>query len=418
MLGEGGAITVFGAVFEDLLGQLLPDGRNLADDYLRRRGWKESVGTRDYIAALRRTPMSLFEVSGVVPGESLMLRDLVRGGDPVRVMEKSGSRSARQWDRLATRLIRQGDRATISGALMLCDHDTSEALLKALRRTLTKAPAEAAALARELGVAVDEAALRSVADVDLVLAGAGFMFTAFWLDAALKATLRPSRPEVTNSAGEKLAFVTVHFPLAAGGRLDAVRAALSTVPGLRQENAGFWNWVEEKAAEPSRRKPKAQRFITTMEDGAVVLGNLELKARRLSLTANSEARAERGKALLAGALGALVSAPLVERADLDQMLAERQERPSQPSSLPPEVEREVIAKALDDHYRRVLDEPIPALGNRSPRSAARTAKGREKVVAWLKLLENHGARVEPGDPMAVYDFGWIWRELGVEDLRR
>jgi hypothetical protein len=223
---------------------------------------------------------------------------------------------------------------------------------------------------------------------------------------------------VTNSAGEKLAFVTVHFPLAAGVRPDAVRAALATVSGLRWETAGFWNWVEEMAAPPARQKPGAQRFVTTMEDGAVVLGNLELKARRLSLTANSEARAERGQAMLAGVLGALVGAPLVERADLDQMLAERHDRPRHSASLSPEVEREVIAKALDDHYRRVLEEPIPALGNRSPRVAARTAKGREKVAAWLKLLENHGARREPGDPLAAYDFGWLWVELRVEDLRR
>ena len=55
-----------------------------------------------------------------------------------------------------------------------------------------------------------------------------------------------------------------------------------------------------------------------MDDGAVVLGNLAMKARRLSLTANSEARATRGQALLAGALGGLVRAPLVERVDLGQ----------------------------------------------------------------------------------------------------
>ena len=53
-----------------------------------------------------------------------------------------------------------------------------------------------------------------------------------------------------------------------------------------------------------------------MDDGAIVLGNLEMKARRLSLTANSEERATRGQALLAGALGGLVRAPLVELADL------------------------------------------------------------------------------------------------------
>ena len=86
--------------------------------------------------------------------------------------------------------------------------------------------------------------------------------------------------------------------------------------------------------------------------------------------------------------------------------------------MPSEVERQVIRTALHAHYRRILDEPIPALGNRSPRSAAKTPKGREKVVAWLKMLENHGAALRADDPMAGYDFGWMWRELGVEHLRQ
>ena len=52
---------------------------------------------------------------------------------------------------------------------------------------------------------------------------------------------------------------------------------------------------------------------TDVDDGAIVVGNQEMKAR-LSLTTNSEARAIRGQALQAAAQGALVRAPLVERA--------------------------------------------------------------------------------------------------------
>lgn len=195
--------------------------------------------------------------------------------------------------------------------------------------------------------------------------------------------MRPrERPLVVNGAGEPLEFVTVHFPLAPGVTQAVVRDALATVPGLRQENASFWNWAEEPGtSRPTLRRPKGQQWATTMDDSAVVLGNLEMKARRLSLTANSEARAVRGQALLAGALGALVRAPLVERTDLEQSMAEARQRPPQPSGVPPEVERQVISTALHDHCRRILDEPIPALGNRSPRSAVKTAKGREKVVA-------------------------------------
>ena len=68
-----------------------------------------------------------------------------------------------------------------------------------------------------------------------------------------------------------------------------------------------------------------------MDDGAIVLGNLAMKARRLSLTANSEARAARGQALFAGALGALVRAAQVGRNDLGQ--AQPQGTPAAPTAL-------------------------------------------------------------------------------------
>jgi hypothetical protein len=58
------------------------------------------------------------------------------------------------------------------------------------------------------------------------------------------------------------------------------------------------------------------------------------------------------------------------------------------------------------------------LGDVSPRKAARSKKGREKLVAWLKLIENSNARQEAGSPMASYDMSWMWEELGIADLRR
>lgn len=131
----GHAVTVlWGAAFGDLVATDLPGDRNIADDYLRRRGWKESASTRDYITGLRRSVISLYEVSGLVPGQSIQLRDLVRGGDPVRVLEKLGSQGLRQWDRVATRVIPLREGAVISGTPMLFKPETSEALLAALRK--------------------------------------------------------------------------------------------------------------------------------------------------------------------------------------------------------------------------------------------------------------------------------------------
>ncbi|WP_372619224.1 hypothetical protein [Falsiroseomonas sp.] len=418
VLGEDAGTLLWGAAFEDLLAADLPGGRNIAEDYLKRRGWKETAATRDYIAGLRRSVISLYEVSGLVPGESMLLRDLVRGGDPVRVSEKRGSQALRQWDRIATRVIPLRDHHVISGTLMTFDHEPSEALLASLRRIRSKAPRDVAIVAREFGIETDANALAGMLTPDVLLAPAGFMFTNAWLGAALEAAQGRRQPELVNSDGDPLDFTVLHFPLLPGVTAPKVRQALAAIPALRQENASFWNWLAAPGVKPQTvpRRPKGQTFITTMEDGSLVLGTVALKGRRLSLEANSPARAERGRAMLEPVLGGLVGAPLTERRDLEQLLAESRP-PPKPAGLSVEQERALVHQGLDDHYRRVLDEPIPALGGKSPRAAARTPKGREKVAAWLKSLENHMAREEPGSPMGSYDIGWMWTELGVEALR-
>ena len=164
------------------------------------------------------------------------------------------------------------------------------------------------------------------------------------------------------------------------------------------------------------RRAKGLVLTTTMDDEPPVLGTLALKGRRLPLEANSAARAERGRALLEPPLAGLAP-PLAEGIDLERVLAAERLSPK-PSGLSPEGERALVRQGLDDHYRRVLDQPVPALGGKSPRDAAKTPKGREKVAAWLKLLENHSAKRPAGDPIGGYDFGWMWRELGVEALRQ
>ena len=213
----------------------------------------------------------------------------------------------------------------------------------------------------------------------MLLARAALLFTNAWLDAALRSAEGRDRPELLNSEGDPLEFTVLHFPLLPGVTAERVREALASVPALRPEGPAFWNWLAEPGVKPKAvpRRAKGQILTTTMEDGSLVLGTLELKGRRLSLEANSVARAERGRALLEPVLAA-------------------ERPPPEPSGLSPEDERALVRQGLDGHYRRGLGEPIPALGGKSPRAAAKTAKGRERVAAWLKTLENHSASARPG----------------------
>jgi hypothetical protein len=421
IIGDHGVSNLWGCAFEDFVSSG-PDEANVAVDYLKRRGWKESAGTRAYIDALRRSTMSLYEVSNIVVGESFLARDMVRGGEPVRVFERSATRSLKQWDRIAARIVTVLGKTQITGALLAFDHQLADEALASIERVRKKARAGALKLARSLGRAADDEEIASVTGVEEVLAGSAFMFSALWLDDVLRRALNPNLPAMQNTDGEPLEFITLHFPIISKARLAAVRAALDALPALRKENDTFWNWLEtaKKAPKPARKAAGAQTFSTTMDDGAIVLGSVEISDKAVTLSVNSQARSERGRAMLQTALVGLVRAPLVERQTVEQMMAaspRRSRTTLDAPPLPPDELKQVVHQSLTDHYRRTLDEPIPALGNRSPRQAAKTAKGRDKVVAWLKMLENSSERHKPDDPMASYDFTWMWEELCVAEHR-
>ncbi|GBR06822.1 hypothetical protein AOE01nite_33570 [Acetobacter oeni] len=232
-------------------------------------------------------------------------------------------------------------------------------------------------------------------------------------------------PALFNGDGEDLVFHEVCFPLAKGVTQKKVADALEGVVALRPEHRSFWNWLKEPESDsvPLSGRDENGRFLhTEMDDGAIVLGTVELKGRQLRLQVNSGARAERGRAMLQAVLDTLVGAPLTQIMTPVQAMEEREHggRAASPDlQIPPEEEARIIGQMLERHYRQVLDEPVPALGNVTPREAARTASGCKKVAAWLKDIENTTARTRKNDGAGVaYDFGWMWHELGITMLRK
>ena len=422
ILGENWfTTTVWGCAFEDFLTREGADGSNVVDDYLKRRGWKESASARAYMSALRRSVMSLYEVSDIVRDTSFQARDLVRGGDPILISERLATRSLKQWDRIATRVVQLGSQMYISGAVLPCDRDASEKVLKLLRSAGTAKEQQKLADLFRCEVH-DPAIVNAFSQAELLRAAAPAITTVWLIDTIDRATT-PQIPEVRNAEGDELLFCTVHYPFAAGATADDIQLALSRCPELRPANATFWNWIEPKPlarALGGRKQPlKSQTFSTMMDDGALVLGNVELKDQALILSVNSQARAERGRVLLGEVLYGLVAQPLVEIQTLEQRMATPDVASPSRLNLSPQERRTIIHDGLDRHYRDLLDQPIPVLGNKSPRAAVTTAKGRAKVVDWLKTLENHTAQMAGhNDEMATYDFSWLWTELGVNELRR
>ena len=308
----------------------------------------------------------------------------------------------------------------MAGGALPFDYEASEAVLAALRRAGKKAQPEADKLARKLGHEIDGALIAEALSDTEVLRASAFLFTNIWLGDLLQRTLNPTLPQMCNTDGDELVFTTINYSLKPETSADAIRLALAAIPALRAESKTFWNWIGPKERTGKKRRTDSQTFITTLDDGSLVLGTVELKDKILVLEANSQQRAERGRALIAPVLGGLVGEPLIAGRTVAQLMASRPAGKSKSlsSGLSPAEERAVLQANMDRYHMDLLDEPVPMLGNITPRRAAKSASGREKLVAWLKLLENGAARQEGTSPMVGCHLIWMWEELGVAGLRR
>jgi len=156
IIGDDWFMNLWGCAFEDFLTREFDDNRNVVDDYLKRRSWKESAINKAYMAALRSSVMSLYEVSDIIPGESFLARDLIRGGAPIRISEKSATQSLHPWDCIGVRVLQLGARAVMGGGVLRFERDVAEDLLDSIRRAGRTARERSAEFARQIGREVND----------------------------------------------------------------------------------------------------------------------------------------------------------------------------------------------------------------------------------------------------------------------
>ncbi len=400
ILGETWPMVLWGCAFEDFLGRSYgADGQNIVDLYLKRRGWKETVLNRAYIEGLRDAPVSLYEVSEIKPGESMVLTDHLTDAEPVTVREKSATRTLKPWDRIAVRVVPQRDHYVISGALLPFSPEAADLLTEVLRDSLNFGNR------KNLRLSADQ--LRQCAP----------LFANAWLFDCLPRALDPEPMQLANAEGDDLVFHDLRFPLASGVLQRDVVARMAQAPTLEPAGPKIWNWLAADGAPANR--PSGGVLLGQAISGATVLGMLELKGKALTLSVNSAARAERGEAMIMNVLGDLLKPPLTTIRTVEQMMADRDLSSGlqDEDEIPPEIARQIAHDHMDRHYRDTLDQPVPALDGKTPRQAVRSAAGRKNVVEWLKLIENRSAS-RTGTPLAEYDFGWMWEALGVAEERR
>jgi hypothetical protein len=425
LIGDDRLTPLWGCIFEQFAGMSWgEDESTIVDDYLKRRGWQRSAGAKRYLQALRDSSLSLWEVVGTTPGSHFETVDLIRGGPPKQVFDVLGSKSVHRWDRLLARVLPIGSRHELAGGVLLIEHQASGDLLDELRAMEKELHAEMRKEAKRRGA--DPPTLESMPAIALAFAQP--LLIGFWLKRTLERLLAPP-PRLVNTDGEDIEPCELRFPVLDSVAVGRILSLLDADPelGRHTPDEPRWSWIgpeQSSRRKSARKKAEAGRGDTlrlaTYDERGIVLGSIEVRDQAVMLSVNSRARAERGRKLIAGLLGALVGEPstTVHPLDIDFTKASRGAASLPPSGLSPEQEAEIIWLQMDDHYTRVLSEPVGALGGKTPRAAARTKSGRRQVAEWLKYMENQSSRAAAANPNMAYDFTWMWDELGITDLRR
>lgn len=333
---------------------------------------------REYVRRWGEASISLYEVQEVVPEESLVLKDLFTRRS-VEVLERSASRTLEEWDVIFTRVVPMDGAGVISGPVLEVPRRKLEWVLENVHR-----------LKNEPG--------------DRTVTWARY-FKKHWNDVPYLWFLIWAAPlkglQLRNFDDEELLDITVTMGLRAGGGARAAEL-LDSMEELGRADGDAWTWSE------SRDRGGTE---------TISIAFVSLEGDSLEIHINSKEREAKVRDRVEGLLGDLVaSVERVEEAlDLDRMKDRAASHPldDERSELPFELQQRVVHEMMTKHYRRWLDEPVPALEGMTPRRAAADRRRRHQVISLLKQIEVKSRRRRPDDPMASFNFGWLWRELGL-----
>lgn len=243
------APNLVGTAFEDMISSRFhvePD--NPVDAYLRRRGWRETPPGRRYLEVLRDSVMSFYEVLAVEPGSWVEVRDRLRGGEPIRVTERSASHQLVRWDQVATRLIPTAAGPVFSGVLLPLESAFASKAADLFKTTAERLTAEPD---RESTTVADQQnrVLRELAPT----------IANLWILQTLSRLHRPL-PEMVNFDGEPIQFCEVHFPLNTGATATAIAARMEGLNGWKVNAVATENGCGRcQTRQPPRRKESHPR---------------------------------------------------------------------------------------------------------------------------------------------------------------
>jgi hypothetical protein len=348
---------------------------------------------RQFILQACKSPASFFVVEAVIVGRALDIKDILTG-QRFHVLEQSASRTLHVGDVLFTRVVTAGGGSIMIGACPWVIPASWHIPIIDMRERWR---------ARRL-LTRDE-----LIDYNLEI-------RETYLEI-VESLLHPTLPAMQNTDGDPIELTTLTYEL--GVPVAEAVERLTPLATLRgdvhiadevRDGAGTLMAATLTWIKAGNRKLKDWDNTT--------LGTLRFDGSRLLVEVNSSRRRRRIEKEIAKCLGSAATLVDTTVTDLAEALERRRDaRSAEPlhlttpahSPAPPELQA-IEAELARKHWDAWLDTKVPALGNRTPRQAAKTASGRERLEA---LLVDYSQKSASGRNAFEPDIGTLKRRLGL-----
>ena len=352
--------------------------RQIADYLIGPFGPSFTPGQRNWIQQLAQRPLRLYRITDVKTGEQMTLCDVLNeAAEPVVVIERSGSQSARPGMMMGARVMLVQDHHELSGAVypfsIMAGQDTVSRLQE---------------VADEFG---------HLPDLAQELA---WTLMSSWLQQYVAPM---SMPDMIDSySGDPMVSITDYYNV---NDWQALAQVLQNCPDLEGNKVDGWSRLLE--CDDGLTRP-------------ILSINLGKKPNQVQVFYRTQNYANQGRIWLEDLAGSCLSILTRRVADPQSMMQQSKRSKSKMAkqSAVPNIDPQEFSKLIEGVIRKTYanwcDESIPALSNKTPRQAIQTSAGLERVKGLLRSYqagEKEQAK-EQGRPEVSYDFLWI--ALGIK----
>lgn len=335
---------------------------------------------RSHLARLGSSSLSLYEVREVHAGSGVLIADLLdKAQPPIFVHEVSATNYLYQWDIIGARCTQQDNVVTFTGEIYPLPRERGTHCLANIQRKMKN--------------------LHSDTDIRILrmktIIGA-------WLNLI---TAPPKMPIfVDNQTKELLIFTKDYYGVFDWRALEDILLAQEDI--ITEEGGRIWTHAEYIEGDRYRTLARLERMQNK---------------DRLLVECNTRGKADAARKWLEGLAGKFVCHTNCRSVTPSQMLRASEKKssakPVQEETIPQEVQQQIIGEYMTRHYNEWPSVPLPALNGKTPLQATKLKTLQPKLVNILKQIEQGEARRARQEGTQAFDVSFLWKRLGLEDLR-